>query len=333
MATGKLSRENIGGGRVKIPARMAIVKVAWSDDYRGMPVDGNFDFIKKYKEGHERLNFEPVDGRYLGYAIWTRSGNPPAPKTQPDGWLVVFVAKRPKEDGLYIVGWYEDATFTGKYLERPDADRIGATEPDGKGDPFLYCMTATRAIAVPEALRTFKFSNVHVRSAKIVWLSGNDGKGAWRSSLANMLLEGMKGLGSGMPGDTPTPKPPKPPWPAFGTSAENREVEIAAENAAEAALVAKGYKVVRRGHEKCGYDLLATKPNGDALHVEVKGTRTSTRQFLMSRNEFRYSVAPLWRLAMVTDALDVARVEILTLKQAQRIFEWEPFTWQGREKI
>lgn len=84
---------------------------------------------------------------------------------------------------------------------------------------------------------------------------------------------------------------------------------------------------------KCGYDLLALrKRDGSELHVEVKGTSLLGEGFFISRNEYLYIDEPRWRLALVTDALNEAKLRLLDAHTARREFTFEPMTWIAAAK-
>jgi len=93
--------------------KIAIIKTRWSDDFMGSPVVANHKHAKEAKDGHEKYNFLPgPDGRYYAYTPPIgESWAIPNPK-EPEGWLIFSVAKRPGQKGLYLTGWYEDASFS-----------------------------------------------------------------------------------------------------------------------------------------------------------------------------------------------------------------------------
>lgn len=103
--------------------RIVVIKTGWSEDYRGAKVTGNYSY---QHPDHEKVNFLPgPDGRYYAYVPPTggdkaagRPGVPPRPK-RPDNWLVFAVSRDPDKGGLYVVGWYENASFNHDYQIRP----------------------------------------------------------------------------------------------------------------------------------------------------------------------------------------------------------------------
>lgn len=320
---------------MKTPKHMAIIKTGWSNDYVGDDPTGNYKFLVDRGQGHERFNFLPApDGHYYGYLPPIgRDWAVPNPQ-EKSGWLLVFVAKRPKTAGLYIVGWYENAEFESEYLPRPEYAAGEPFEHDVHGETFFYAVHAESAIAVPEPLRTVKIDTKRIKRTPIAYLLGNGSDDRWRSDLARNVLQQMKALEVEIERQGWTSKDPRKPF--LPPSAEHRlAVEGASMKEMTALLVKAGYDVddISKEIPSRGYDLLATRKRAPKeLHVEVKGTSGSTRQFLMSRNEHSRIDTPQWRLGMVTDALSKPRAELMDKAEVNRVFAWEVFTWLAREK-
>ncbi|MDM4720877.1 DUF3578 domain-containing protein [Micromonospora sp. WMMA1363] len=72
-------------------------------------------------------------------------------------------------------------------------------------------------------------------------------------------------------------------------SATRRAIEVYAEDCAIHELEQDGWKVERVGHLNRGYDLECTRPDGAALHVEVKGTQTRGEEVTLTPNEVRHN--------------------------------------------
>lgn len=90
----------------------------------------------------------------------------------------------------------------------------------------------------------------------------------------------------------------------FGTAEQNRKVEKAAVRHVTDAYEAEGYDVASVEAECCGWDLTATRGDGQ-VHLEVKGVSSSLVRFFLTANEQRTALAdPDWLLIVVTDALD-----------------------------
>jgi hypothetical protein len=313
--------------------KLAIVKTGWSEDYRGGAVSGDFGFIADNEEGHERFNFAPgPDGNYYGYLPPIgKSYAVPCPP-DPEGWLVVFVAKRANKPGLFIVGWYEDATFHQSRRSRKEYAAGIPFPHDSFGEEFIYAIEAPRATLVPEALRTERLNTNRIKSTPIAYLRGAGGSDEWRSDLARDVLDQLERLKREIPAAGLTRRGGAGGF--YAVDPEYRaEVEEQAMQAAEAYLEQEGYKVDRVHLENRGYDLLARRSRAPhELHVEVKGTGGTTRQFILTRKEQRYVAEPKWRLALVLDALGTRKVELMARAQFLRDFSVEPLSWQAKEK-
>jgi hypothetical protein len=55
--------------------------------------------------------------------------------------------------------------------------------------------------------------------------------------------------------------------------------------------------------------------------------------FSLSSNEGnRGNSDPLWKLALVTDALQKPNIEIMTYAEAEEAFDWEVICWHAKRK-
>lgn len=320
------------------------VKFGWSDYYRGGPVDGNFSWLVENKEqknagrGHEAFNFNPgPDGTYYCYV-------PPQAKKyapshhDPDGWTVICLAKRPKHSGIHVVGWYEDATLHGEWRDPPESlikKRGDAVHP---AYDWSYCITSKTAYFIPPEYRTMPFSDASVRQGKYSFLEGPDVDANDSKTRVLKILEGrlkvmtplaIKNPNDGMLSDLELD--PIDPLKGFGTPEHRQKVEKAAECAVIKYYKAKGYTYERVTHLPCGHDFVFTN-GGLVLHVEVKGTASSSPQFFLTRNEHAKGLQsnPAWRLAMVTSALS-ATPDIIEYDAAElnRAFDLEPYVYIG----
>ena len=119
----------------------------------------------------------------------------------------------------------------------------------------------------------------------------------------------------------------------FPDQRHRSKVEEAAIKEAVEYLKFKGYEIMDKQNDNCGYDLLATrrrKPH--ELHVEVKGTSGSNPQFFISRNEKKHMLNSEWRIVIVTNALDSPVVSLLTKRQVESMFLISPFAWHAKLK-
>ena len=106
-----------------------------------------------------------------------------------------------------------------------------------------------------------------------------------------------------------------------------KRVEIAAVDFVTEHYTRAGYSVTDRQKDNCGYDLFV-EGDGETLKIEVKGTSLSDRRFFISRNERAMSADPLWRLAIVTNALLNPSFEIMSAEQMESIFNFDALCWE-----
>lgn len=317
--------------------KIAIIKTGWSDDFAGSPVEAAHAHVRKFKDGHEKYNFLPGrDGRFYGYTPPV-SGFMVAPKPKElEGWLVFALAKSPKRPGLYLAGWYEDATFEGDYIERPEyALKPPGLPLDDQGIKFSYTLSSASAVRIDPAQMPFVFSGDYMKRSSIFYLRGNNPKEAWREDIARKLLAIRRRYQRGA-------LQPKPPIGRTGGGIcadpeRRKEVEGAAIKRVKAHYPEHKFEIDDRQAAKCGFDLLVRPKSspGDELHIEVKGTQNASPHFLMSHSEYAYMLAnpTRWRLAMVTNALaKVPDLKIMDSQEAQSRFFWREFTWHAMAK-
>jgi len=319
------------------------VKFGWSDFYRGGSVDGNFSWIKgdrakrKEERGHEAYNFMPVNGTYYCYV-------PPQAKTHapinddPDNWLVICLAKHPKRKGIHVVGWYENATLHGDWLD-PPSERPERSGGAAAGYDWSYCITSKSAFFIPPEQRLLPFSDTSVRQGKYSFLAGPGILPGDNKKRVLRLLEGrlrsLRDLAVKNPDEATLPDPeidPIDPLKGFGTAEHRKNVETAAEREVIRHFTNKGYDKSRVSHLPCGHDFVFSKGKQE-LHIEVKGTASDTPQFFLTRNEFNKGCMsnPAWQLAMVTSALSASPVlKLYRAKELREAFEMEPYVYIGR---
>jgi len=318
------------------------VKFAWSEYYRGGPVDGNFGWLNEAKgdgataPGHEAFNFMPIRGTYYCYVPPQSKHHAPS-NADPTGWTVICLAKNPKHPGVHIVGWYEDATLVGEWRRPPNSkadrdERVASSAYD-----WSYCINSKSAFFVPPEHRTSPFSYSSVRQGKYSFLAGPDVDGNPRKTELLRILEkkvkALRQIAVHNPSEENTPDPElddADPLTGFGTPEHRKKVEKAAENAVVDYYRAKGFAVRNRTKDNCGYDFLFSKKGEANLHVEVKGTSGETARFFLTRNEHDagYEANPAWRLAMVTRALsENPVVKIHTAAAVRKAFDLVPYVY------
>ncbi len=311
------------------------VKFGWSEYYRGGPVDGNFGWLKDEGRGYEAFNFMPVtDGTYYCYVPPQAGGHAPWNEANT-GWTVVCLAKNPKHKGIYVVGWYENATLIGDWKKSP-LDQLdgGAGELSSLYD-CSYCITSKSAFFIPPEHRSAPFSDPSVGQGKYSFLSGPNVDVGQNKRRVLKLLEGklvaLRDIAVHNPNDSNAPDPeidPGDPLIGFGTPEHRKNVELAAERAVVAYY--KGFTKRRVATLNCGYDFIFTKGR-TVHHVEVKGTAAANERFFLTRNENKSRNDATWRLAMVTHALaEQSNVKTYNNQEFNAAFDLEPYVFVGK---
>jgi hypothetical protein len=320
------------------------VKFGWSDYYRGGPVDGDFGWIKENKargsehRGHEAFNFNPgPDGSYYCYVPPQAKEHAPSNRDRED-WTVVCLAKNPRHKGIHIVGWYENATLYGEWLDPPAGTINQRGDPMHPAYDWSYCISSKTAYFVPPEYRTMPFSDAAIRIGKYSFLEGPDVDiNNNKKRVLALLEERMKAMLPIVvknPNEATLPDPEldaADPLKMFGTPEHRKAVEKAAERIVIDYYKLKGYFCKRVTHLPCGYDFIFTKEKSE-VHVEVKGTAGTSPQFFLTRNEHVKGLQsdPAWRLVMVTSALSTApNVTEYNAVELKRAFDLDPYVFIG----
>lgn len=115
--------------------------------------------------------------------------------------------------------------------------------------------------------------------------------------------------------------------PRFPNSETRRKIELSAINFVTTYYQQLGYTVTDHQKNNLGYDLFIEK-HKEILKIEVKGTSSEEQRFFLSRNERAKSVDPLWRLAVVTNALTNPELLVLNAKQMENFFSFDALCWE-----
>ena len=268
-----------------------------------------------------------------------QSGSAAPFNTDYEGWTVVCLAKKPGHTGIHVIGWYDNATLHGQWLERPPgmiAMRGNAMHP---AYDWTYCITSQNVYFVRPQDRNMPFSDPAIRIGKFSFLEGPGVISTDNKKRVLQLLEGrlraMREVAVKNPYLDEITDGSADPFAAFGTAEHRKKVEVAAENTVIAHYRANGYKCERVSKSPCGHDFIFTKGR-DSRHVEVKGTASASPQFFLTKNEHVKGLKsnPLWRLAMVTSALseNPALTEYNAM-ELQTSFDLEPYVFIGKPSV
>lgn len=307
--------------------RIMFAKIAWAKKYQGDKDDepqGNF----KDKRRYERRNFyRQEDGKYCGFVLPSASKKekPYRPPETMRDWIVVFVAKKPKRKGVFIVGWYLHANFTEDYQLSPFGDK--------------YCVEASGANLIPEKERDLAIPSGRMNAARVVYVRVNGQVPARKESWMDFFDEKIRPKLAayetiGRAADAATKAAERAADPDHKARVEQNAIE-----AAEAHLKGLGYaEIVDRQKDNCGYDLKAKgSSNAENLHVEVKGKSAGDPSAIfLTANEYAMMKKDAkWRLLIVAGALNPLkdrRCEMLTGAKVEADFESSPLVWRIRRR-
>ena len=157
-------------------AQFAVIKTGWCDSYTGETPLGNFTYFEQGL-GAERYNMLPTAA---GFEVYCVTPAPVAPAMT--GWTLAHVAVDPAERKMKLVGWYEDAEFLGREIDRGGALR---------GPTSVYSIRAARAFQIRPQDRPIIEHNHQLGSTRIGWLRGKETATDWdnvRGKLEQAIL-------------------------------------------------------------------------------------------------------------------------------------------------
>lgn len=265
--------------------KLVLLKTAWCDWYDGDAVIGDFQYVKDHGSGsgHERFNFRKSrSGTYYGYCPPIGKGGSPNPSVH-DGWTVIWVAKKPKTNGVRIVGVYYNAKFEGATMsQRVDDEKIN------------YCVSSRDGFVVPPELRTRSFKSP-IKSGPCCYLIGGNDDKKYRT-LSRQLLDEVTRLKTLSAREREIIETHY----GFPTNEHIRAVEKASVEFVWKHFEAKKYVIKDRQKDNVGYDLEAENKQNTLL-LEVKGTSGDTPYAYITTNELataRGARGVNWRLTL-----------------------------------
>lgn len=283
------------------PLPIVFINIAWMNKYEGPNGDkaeGGFAFLKQNTGvAHESWNFEPLRGKVFGYvprSAEIKIARLGATRGAPmqSGVTVVWIARNPRTRRTVIVGWYKNAII---YKNK---EHITLKRSEGNSVGYQIEARADDAILLPVDARTEL-----IPTAKT---EGNLGQSpVWygKSESFNLaVLEYISRRGVPKKNRTNSPRQSDPEL--------RRKVEQAAVNHAIAYYEsAEGGSCSVESVERdgVGWDLEATRPDGEILKIEVKGLSGNDLIAELTPNEYQQMKSPRHRASYViyilTDAL------------------------------
>lgn len=287
-------------------------RVGWMRWYRGVSADdprpiGGGAFTKK-SLGKERFNFLRIGNHAFGYfqpqlqPKARRKDNPSSIHLEKiqlgskrsnllKDVLVIFVARKPKTGGQFVVGWYKNATVH-RHL-KPSSEELRQNvgyfvESDWKD-----------AVLVPEHMRDFPIPSGKggLGTANICYLVDRNGKpkdASWTREAAQYALNYKRENAAQNPETASDQEIEEMVVADIESSAGyqsdpiiRKAVEEYAMSWAKKRLSAMGLKP-RDMHKTESYDFLC-EHNGTNLFVEIKGTQTPGVCVFLTPNEVKHA--------------------------------------------
>ena len=299
-------------------ARMIFFRTGWMNRYRGLDGDdihGGDAFVKQNGFGYEIFNFQEFNGQIYGYVPVIEKaprininnlGATNAEEHVPNV-LVVWTARSPqRNEGIYVVGWYRNATVHREYQEPPQgAGRHHAGHDCG------YFVTADEheVVLLPPDKRVFR---VLGGGRSSIWYA----EGIDHEDFKNNLLKYInKGTLQRRPNDRVGK--PRRSDPKRRSKIERKAVECTV-----AYYEGIGYSVDSVERDNVGWDLNAVHGRRK-LKLEVKGLSGSKIRFELTPNEYENMKCNdhTYRVCVVTDALATPQLTVFTFNPEARQLE------------
>lgn len=311
----------------KILNKIMFVKTGWSDLYEGGYVLGNHTYLKQIANiGHEIYNFKRTRNGFCAYIPPSAGSCPLLSGRDAEDWFVVFLARENGNGQLCVVGYYENARIYDKLQIRPEYE-YEQFDTDNDGEKFQYCIESKNAFRMPlERRRDWVIRKdlcKHISSTPLVYVKGPKSKDEpWRKDFVDIAERLLNDDDSYVR-----------PFPNVDT-ATRRRIEIAAVNKVCEYYEERGFHIVDRQKDNCGYDLLVTKGKKE-FHVEVKGSSGDRFRLYLTLNEYNHmNATSKWRLAAVKNVFNEGcKLKIFNKDDFEDMFDVRPIEWVAEEKF
>lgn len=279
----------------------------WMEHFQGNTaadtIKGGGSYVIENGMGHEVCNFLPHNGTLYGYVQGGGAGinitrlGADKDDDQISGITVVWTAKRPNGHTV-VVGWYQDATVFRLYQKHAKAPPEQAAH---KIDSYLITVRAASATLLPVDARVLQVPRGMKggMGQSLVWFADTPVIEPFLKQVRALIKDG-----------TVAP-PSRPASRKKPDQAQKVLVEKAAITTCWNHYERLGYDVKSVEKDNVGWDLEASIDK-TRLRIEVKGLSGMGRQIELSPNEYTAltALATDYRLAIVSDALDTARLQI-----------------------
>lgn len=283
--------------------KMIFFRVGWMEKYQGKRNGDKIlwggSYVVENDFGHEVYNYLSYKGYMYGYVEPPHGGDINLDRigvskgqNSIDNILVVWVARR-KSGGVFIVGWYNNATIYRFWQEPEDSKR------QYKGDMIGFRVKAREedCVLLPIDRRILKIpTGTGGMGQSNIWYADAKGHQAFRDKVLEFINSGGKNLKS-QAKNTVAPKNNDP--------LERAKVEEVAVKMAVDYYQNQGYEVKSVEKDNVGWDLEGYINNELLIRIEVKGLSGKSPVFELTPNEYSMlkKFEDTYRLCVVTSAL------------------------------
>ncbi len=305
---------------------MIFLRTGWMKNYNGLVNDvlvSGDAFSEEYGYGYEIFNFAPYKGHMYGYFYLDGSINidrlgAHEKDDSIDNVLVVWVS-RSRSGGVFIIGWYRNATIYRDYQQAPKGSKRKY-----KGDRIGYRVKAKAEDCkiLPLDARVFSIPTNYAggMGQANIWYTDKDIHASFREQVLNYISSGIIPRASQSKIKL---RKHRSIDPYTRHQIEKKAIELTVKY-----YERLGYSVGSVEKDNVGWDLVATMPDKNLL-LEVKGLSQKEISIALTPNEYTQmkNHVDRYRICVVTNALD--KNSLLTIFS----FSFESGQWEDEEGI
>ena len=301
-------------------------KIGWMENYLGQTdtdqIYGGGSYVKEHGIGHEVCNFapNPSDGYVYGYVqptsetINLKRLDKNTNGVSVSGVTVVWVATHKVKNnslGAKIVGWYRNATVFSTFQP---FDPVPELQSENGISRYIIKAPADQAVLLPVDARVITIPRAQdikgFFGQSNVWYGDDENVQEFVQQIAQSIEQYRK---DNITFDAKNKR-------AF---ARDQEKKVRVEKEAIGSCIRHferlGYTVRSVEKDNCGWDLEA-EAGKTLLRIEVKGLSGEEFNIGLTPNEYKAFAqeADDYRLAVVTNALDIPKLFICRFSQEQK---------------
>ncbi len=174
--------------------RILVCRIAWMDFYKGQESrlpHSTAGYVRQYNFGHEAYNFLDCDGRVYGYVehrgrmSQERLGAPRG-ADRHEGVTVVWSALRPG-GGVFVIGWYVNATVFRNRQKSNDPRRADITKPQAFCDWWATVDSKDAKLLLEPDRTAFGVPDKFVSQSLVRYYDRNPEEQAFRQQLLDFI--------------------------------------------------------------------------------------------------------------------------------------------------